>query len=163
MDRQDETTEQRNARLDAFERDLQPVPKPKPNVTIPIKPLAIRTVKDGKVSETVLGWQLNRVDDIAWTQDRSGVVVYIAWDLQTSSVRLDIISERNAEPLQSFAGKAENVRKAVMKWLFSNVGIGFGLVNNVGVGPGGISLEHASYIGAELARCDAERIDYMQD
>lgn len=95
-------------------------------------------------------WQLNRVDDIEWIQDRSGIYVVINWDTQTGSARLDVMAEALAEPLQSFIGKADNVRKAVMQWLVKRVRFG-------------ISLEHAAYIGAELERCDTERIDYVQD
>ena len=125
-----ETPKQLEARLSAFERDLLPVRKAKS------------------------GWQLNRVDDIDWTQDNSGVYVYINWDLQTESVRLDIMTKK-AVPLVSFAGKAENVRKATMHWLFDYT------VDNHDCGF--ISLEHASYIGAELERADTERTDYVQD
>lgn len=91
-------------------------------------------------------WQLNRVDDIAWKPDGSGLSVLINWDSQTESVRLDIIRENGAEPLQSFIGKADNVRKASMWWFAAR-----------------ISLEHAAYIGSELERADTERIDYVQD
>ena len=95
-------------------------------------------------------WQLNRVDDIEWTQDRSGIYVYINWDAATDSVRLDIMTEANAQALQSFIGGSDNVRKAVMQWIESEHILG-------------ISLEHAAYIGAELERCDTERIDYVQN
>ena len=96
-----------------------------------------------------MGWQLNRVDDIDWTQDESGVHVFISWGVQTESVRLDIFATVGDVPLQSFAGTANNVRKHAIRYLDKNWQ--------------GISLEHASYIGAELARADAERIDYVQD
>lgn len=130
------------------------------DVTIPIKPLTIRTVNDGKVGERVLGWRLNRVDDMEWTQDRSGVHVCIHWVIKTNRVRLDVMREADAEPLQSFAGKANNVRKHAIRWLSDNVGVAARIM---GLSRCGISLQHASHIGAELARCDAERIDYVQD
>lgn len=117
------------ARLAAFERDLLPVRKQS-------------------------NWQLIRVDDIAWVQDRSGIYVVINWDVQTESARLDVMTEADAEPLQSFIGSADNVRKAVMRWFAGRISQKAGL---------GISLEHAAYIGAELERCDTERIDYVQD
>lgn len=101
-------------------------------------------------------WQLNRVDDIAWTQDDSGIYTYINWDAGTNSVRLDIMTETKAEPLQSFTGDADNVRKAAMKWFVSALYDG-------PYNPDLVSLEHAAYIGAELERCDTERIDYVQD
>ena len=59
-----ETKEQKNARLAAFEKDMLPVKRES-------------------------NWQLNRVDDIAWTQDKSGLYCYINWDLLTDSVRID--------------------------------------------------------------------------
>ena len=104
-------------------------------------------------------WNLNRIDDIQWKQDSSGVYVYVNWDLLTDSVRLDIMVEANAEPLQSFIGRHDNVRKAVMRWLSDNVNH----ASEPGTGFGPISLEHAAYIGAELERSDNERIDYVQD
>lgn len=103
-----------------------------------------------------MSWRLNHVDDIEWTQDDSRLYVYINWDLQTESARLDVMTETNAEPLQSFIGKAINVRKATMLWLTSAL---YGKTYN----PELVSLEHAAYIGAELERCDTERIDYVQD
>ncbi len=107
-----------------------------------------------------IAWQLNRVDDIEWTQDRSGVFVYINWNMSTDSVRLDIVRERDSQPLQSFAGTADNVRKHAVRWLVDNIG----LASSVhGLSQIGILAEHISYIGAELARCGAERIDYIQD
>ncbi len=106
----------------------------------------------------MVGWKLNRVDAIEWQQDKSGVYVYINYDVDTESTRLDIMTEANAQPLQSFIGKADNVRKAVMQWIDS---VNWLLV--LGYIPESISLEHAAYIGAELERCDTERIDYIQD
>lgn len=102
-------------------------------------------------------WQLNRVDDIEWTQDRSGVYVYINWDVQTESVRLDVMQEKEPHPMQSFAGEANNVRKHAVRWIADNVGIVGGHSAD------GVSAEHISYIGYELARADVERIDYVQD
>lgn len=99
-------------------------------------------------------WQLNRVDDIGWVQDDSDICVVINWDIQTESARLDIMKETRIKPLQSFIGKADNVRKAAMQWFAKRVSQKAGL---------GISIEHAAYIGAELERCDTERIDYIQD
>ena len=100
-------------------------------------------------------WQLIRVDDIEYTQDKSGVYVYINWDVLTESARLDIMAVADAVPLQSFIGKADNVRKATMRWFISAL---YGGPYN----PDMVSLEHAAYIGAELERCDTERIDYIQ-
>lgn len=98
-------------------------------------------------------WQLNRVDKIEWIQDGSGIYVCINWDVLTESARLDILAVADAVPLQSFIGNADNVRKATMRWFDSRLSQRIGL---------GISAEHAAYIGAELERCDTERIDYIQ-
>ena len=102
-------------------------------------------------------WQLNRVDDIEWKQDQSGVNVIISWDRLTDSVRLDILTDRNVVPLQSFIGRHDNVRKAAMRWIHKASRLFY---PNAKVQ---ISLEHAAYIGSELERCDTERIDYVQD
>lgn len=129
--KRNETPEQKDARLNAFERDALPV-------------------------RSKTQWQLNRIDDIAWIQNRSGVYVYINYDVKTESIRLDIMAIAQlpvAEPLQSFVGKADNVRKAAMQWFAARIAQKAGL---------GVSLEHAAYIGAELERCDTERIDYIQ-
>ena len=117
----------------------------------------------GKMFESNTGgtnWQLNRVDAIEWTQDDSGLNVLIAWDTITDSVRLDVMADKSTKPLQSFIGKTDDVRKAAMRWLTDNIGptAKTNYLNCVG-----ISIEHAAYIGAELERCDTERIDYEQN
>lgn len=94
-------------------------------------------------------WRLNRVDNVEYIPDNSGVHVLINWDLQTASCRLDIFATVGGIPLQSFAGTADNIRKHAMRYLDKKWQ--------------GISLEHAAYIGAELERADAERIDYVQE
>lgn len=106
-------------------------------------------------------WKLNVVDDIPWTQDESGVYVIINWDMLTESARLDIMVEAKTEPIQSFVGKADNVRKATMQWF--NTPQAVSACGFDGDCRDYVSLEHAAYIGAELERCDTERIDYVQD
>lgn len=101
-------------------------------------------------------WQLNRVDDIEWAPDKSGVNVLINWDQLTDSVRLDIMA-KDVTPLQSFIGDADNVRKAAMRYFADKCR------HNWPNSKIQISLEHAAYIGSELERCDTERIDYVQD
>ncbi len=126
-------------------------------LTIDIKPLVLPTFSDGpdgRKMGTKTMWQLHRVDDIEWTPDDSGVYVLISWDLLTGSVRLDVLRQADNTPLVSFAGRADNVRKAAMAWFEARISQKAGL---------GMSLEHASYIGAELERADTERIDYVQD
>lgn len=138
-----ETLGQMEARLSAFERDLLPVRK----------------------QDTA--WQLNRVDDIEWTQDKSGVYVLINWDPQIDLVRLDIMpvlpTPSDVLPLVSFAGRADNVRKATMRWFVENIGAACDLDCPAEQAKRGVSLEHAAYIGAELQCADTERIDYVQD
>lgn len=128
-----ETEQQKNARLAAFERDLRPTAKPN-------------------------NWQLIRVDDIKWTQDKSGLYCYIAWDMLTDSVRLDLMRDVPSItcPVVSFIGDADNVRKAFMQYMESRKWVNF---PNSGFD---ISIEHAAYIGSELTRCDTERIDFIQ-
>ena len=105
-----------------------------------------------KRERETLQWRLTRVDAIEWIADDSGIIVIISWDALTDSTRLDILSGDN--PLISFIGEADNVRKASMQWFAKRISQKAGL---------GISIEHAAYIGAELERCDTERIDYVQD
>lgn len=98
-------------------------------------------------------WAFNRVDDIDWTQDKSGIYCLINWDWKTNTVRIDIISD-NHKPIISFAGGSDNVRKAVGRWLDSRLSQQT---------PYRVSVEHAAYIGAELEKADTMRIDYVQD
>jgi len=93
-------------------------------------------------------WQLQNVDNTEYIPDTSGVYVLIYWQNKTNTARLDIISN-NHEPIQSFAGTANNVRKHAIRFLSDN---GYN-----------VSLEHASYIGLELEKADNMRIDYVQD
>lgn len=55
----------------------------------------------------------------------------------------------NHEPIQSFAGTADNVRKHSMRFLAEHVP--------------NVSLEHAAYIGHQLELADIWRLDYVQD
>ena len=162
MKRRNETDKQRDARLDAFERDALPIRRKAeaeaetrkcPNCDkLFLLGDKCRCGFSGKGIDVEhdTAWKLNRVSDTAWIQDTSGIVVYINWDTATQSVRLDVMLKD--EPKQSFIGTADNVRKATMQWItdWPNSDIQ-------------ISLEHAAYIGAELERCDTERIDYMQN
>ena len=127
-----ETPKQKQARLNAFERDLLPVKH-----------------------EDSVGWKLNRVDAIEWVEDKSGVYVVINWDMLTDSVRLDFMA-KDSTPLQSFIGDSDDVRKAAIAWVYAKSMISF---PNAEIQ---ISMDHAAYIGAELERCDTERIDYIQ-
>lgn len=90
-----------------------------------------------------MAWILIQVTDIEWIQDDSGYYTLINW-IDVNNVRLDIMRTDDT-PVISFQGKAENVRKRIMRFAL------------------GISTEHAAYIGAELARAELLKVDYVQD
>lgn len=97
-----------------------------------------------------------------WQQDDSGyytLIHYIKENCRTCDkacvdcidghVRLDIM-DKDDMPVVSFQGKSSDVRK----WVMQNIGL---------IMPMNISREHASYIGAELTRCELLKGDYVQD
>ena len=96
------------------------------------------------------GWTLNNVDAIEWKQDASGLYSVVNYNVDTMTVRLDLLTIDGNEPIQSFQGDACNVRKAAMQWLTEQSGFG-------------ISIEHAAYMGKELAYAEFMTIDYVQD
>ncbi len=108
-------------------------------------------------------WQLIKVKQTKWEQDESGyytLINYIKEDCRKCNkacincidghVRLDIM-DKDDMPVVSFQGKASDVRKHVMQHIPA---ICSGRL---------ISIDHASYIGAELARCELLGSDYVQD
>jgi len=95
-----------------------------------------------------VNWQLQTVDDTDWQPDDTGVYCLINWQLLIDTVRLDIMSGNN-DPIQSFQGKADNVRKHASRWLQENIP--------------DVSFEHIAYIGSQLELADVMRIDYIQD
>ena len=97
-------------------------------------------------------WQLIQVSKTDWIQDNSGYYTLIH-HIKDNIVRLDIM-DKDDMPVVSFQGLAGDVRKHVMQWQDSKISQKVGL---------GISCEHASYIGAELARCALLKTDYVQD
>ena len=97
-------------------------------------------------------WKLKKVGHLDWIQDDSGHYTYIH-SVEIGIVRLDIMTTDN-DPVMSFQGKADDVRKAVMRWFQSRISQKAGL---------GISLEHAAYIGAELTKAEILGINYTQD
>ncbi len=102
-------------------------------------------------------WKLHEVKDIECTMDKSGIYCMIARVKKTggiSTVRLDLMSENNCEPLVSFIGPANAVRKHTIKWIWEH-SLDDIIVSN-------ISTEHASYIGYELSRAE-RKINYVQD
>lgn len=156
----DETEKQRNARLDAFEKDEMPIKRrsglnfttddydkkfaqPKQPTDWPnISP----TTRCGPALPDV--WRLVDVPETEWKQDVCGISCIINWILPADVVRLDLIGP-DSMPIVSFRGSTDNVRKHTMVWLAVYVPT--------------FSLDHAAYIGAELERADTERIDYVQD
>lgn len=92
-------------------------------------------------------WQLVKCENIEWKQDKSGYYTLINY-VGNGLIRLDIMSVDN-NPLMSFEGTAEAVRKNAMQYADENC---FNL-----------SAEHAAYIGYELLRCDMQRKLYIQD
>lgn len=92
-------------------------------------------------------WQLITVTDTEWIQDNSGYYILINW-INENTVRLDVM-DMDDFPVVSFQGQADNVRKYYMQCCVCN--------------PPMISLEHAAYIGAELAKCALLQNKYVQD
>ena len=102
-------------------------------------------------------WELRTItDDIECALDGSGIFCTInrvanaitehskGYIGQAVSVRVDIMDSCDNNPVMSFMGKAENVRKAVMRFL----------TNRHNGRTWTISAEHASYIGSEIARAE---------
>lgn len=89
-------------------------------------------------------WKLIQVTDTEWIPDNSGHYTLINY-IDENTVRLDYM-DRDDNPLVSYQGTAENVRKHAVRdhELF-------------------LSHEHASYIGRELARAELLKTDYVQD
>ena len=108
-------------------------------------------------------WELREVEDIECTLDDSGVYTvihriktrygnYRQTPIAPVHVRLDLITA-SVEPLMSWQGTANNVRKAVIAFLDER---------NDEYYCCDISAEHASYIGYELHRAETDP-NYVQD
>lgn len=95
-----------------------------------------------------MNWKLIKVKHTDWIQDNSRYYTLINW-INNNNVRLDVMTT-NDVPVVSFQGVASDVRKRIMqdldRW-----------------NPLNLSYEHAAYIGAELARCELLKTDYVQD
>ncbi|KKN14039.1 hypothetical protein LCGC14_1000350 [marine sediment metagenome] len=92
-------------------------------------------------------WELIKVDETEWQQDKSGIFTYISY-CPDGTVRLDVMADTGLKPVISFQGKAGDVRKVAVRWL------GFHTVR--------FSVEHASYIGSELSRAELLETEYIQ-
>ena len=98
-------------------------------------------------------WQLIKVQKTDWIQDESGYYTLINW-IDDNTVRLDWM-DKDDMPVVSFQGTASDVRKCAVRWMEQIMySLHFATV---------FSVEHAAYIGAELARCELLKTDYVQD
>ncbi len=97
-------------------------------------------------------WELIKVNETEWKQDKSEIFTLIAC-CPDGTIRLDVMTTKY-EPVISFQGKAENVRKVAVRWLDSRISQKTS---------DRISCEHSSYIGSELARAELLKDEYVQD
>ena len=114
-------------------------------------------------------WELKQVEDVEAVLDDSGVYVIVHRVERTEThkeysgirvtVRADLMAmspplrpnlDRTDEPIMSFQGSANAVRKALIRFI--------GLTQHICP----VSLEHASYIGYELLRAELTP-RYVQD
>ncbi len=98
-----------------------------------------------------MDWELIIVGNIEWTQDDSGYYSLIHY-VKDDIVRIDFMN-RDDMPVVSFQGMADNVRKAAMQWIDNKF---YQWTTDR------MYCEHASYIGAELARCEIFKENYVQ-
>lgn len=108
-------------------------------------------------------WKLVHTTPIECTMDDSGVYTVInrieesdthkGYIGKRLSVRCDIMSTKDDEPLISFQGSANDVRKHVIRWIKTYSGL---------PSLAKLSWEHASYIGWELHRAETDP-NYVQD
>ncbi len=103
-------------------------------------------------------WELKKVDYTEWKQNNSGCYTLI-YHVKNDIVRIDFMGIADSinpidYPIISFQGVADNVRKAFMQWIDKKLSQQTS---------DRISCEHASYIGAELARCAILKENYVQD
>ena len=104
-------------------------------------------------------WKLIEAMPVETTLDASGVHVVIhrvvtkethkEYSGERILVRADLMGDDN-EPIVSYIGPAENVRRRLIGYIMEH-GYGEG-----GYAGPGMSLEHASYIGAELYRASID-------
>ena len=92
-------------------------------------------------------WELVIVPKTEWQQDDSGYHSLINY-VSDGIVRLDLMLHVQ-EPVISFQGQADNVRKAAMQYVDENCC--------------NISAEHAAYIGSELTHAAFLANEYIQD
>ena len=95
-----------------------------------------------------MNWELIKVNETEWKQDTSGIFTLISY-CPDGTIRLDVMTTKY-EPVISFQGKAENVRKMAVRYLAENYYAD------------GFSHEHSSYIGEQLAKADLLKEKYIQ-
>jgi hypothetical protein len=100
------------------------------------------------LSVKTIEWTKIRVSNMPCIFDNSGVYCNISFCQNKDEFRLDIMTIEN-EPVISFVGTVDGIRKSTMRYFEKNQ------VN--------ISLEHASYIGSELSRVAIFKAEYIQD
>lgn len=91
-------------------------------------------------------WELREAELMECIIDTSGVYTIIN-RAPDGRVRVDLMYE-TTEPIISFIGSAENVRKRLMEY--------------IEIRRFEVSLQHAAYMGYELHRAEADRF-YVQD
>lgn len=104
-------------------------------------------------------WELIEAKDRECTIDESGLYAIINRSVKTEThkeysgtrilVRADLMDEQD-EPIRSWQGTANNVRKHLIAYIAEHYGYA------------AISSEHASYIGYELMRAEMDS-NYVQD
>ncbi len=123
-----------------------------------------------------MDWKLETVEPRECTLDDSGVYTVIYRVIKTENhkeyegtrvcIRVDVLQQREVpgapddsmdEPIRSFVGNGNDVRKAVIEFLQH-----YQTVETMTPDNKFISLEHASYIGYEIARAEADE-NYIQD
>ncbi len=101
-------------------------------------------------------WKLHIVSEIKWQQDNSRLMVYVNWTVD-DNIRVNVMTIDGCEPVISFQGTADDVRKALMQWLCDNANE----LEADGLCRGWLSLEHAAYIGAEIAKAELLKTNYV--
>lgn len=100
-----------------------------------------------------MAWELIQTSKQEWKQDNSGLYTIInGASTHGKCIRVDVMTLEH-DPVVSFQGDATDVRKALMKWLDKRISQKAGL---------GISIEHAAYIGAEIARAELLKENFVQ-
>lgn len=106
-------------------------------------------------------WELVEVtDDDEYTDDQSGVYMLVHVSVPFSQVpigyvRVDVMRVADDEPLRSFQGDANAVRKAVVEFIEA-----LSLPDKRSIHP--LSVQHASYMGQEIQRAALQGSEYVQ-